>query len=113
MKAATFAASLIPFADSTPLDTSTPQGRTRRIAAATFARESPPDRMTGLSAAGTSDQSKLSPTPPYSGTWLSKSHAAAWEKGRSYSSAATPSFTLHALTYGSPNCAQKCGVSSP
>ena len=77
MKAAIFPASLRPFADSTPLDTSTPQGLTRRIAAATFACESPPDRITGLSVTGTRDQSKLSPTPPYSGTWLSNSHAAA------------------------------------
>ena len=38
MKAAILAASLMPFADSTPLDTSTPQGRTRRTAAATFSR---------------------------------------------------------------------------
>src|SRR5687767_15468534 len=95
MTAAIFAASLTPFADSTPLDTSTPQGRTRRMASAMFPRESPPDRMKGRSrdaddAAGSSDQSKLSPTPPYSGTWLSKSHAAAREKGRRYSSASFP-----------------------
>src|SRR5687768_16533300 len=97
MKAAIFAASFTPFADSTPVETSTPHGFTRRIAFATFAAESPPDRITGLSVAGMSDQSKLSPTPPYSGTWLSKSHAAALEKGRRYSSAGAPSFTLHAL----------------
>ena len=33
MKAAILAASLMPLEDSTPLDTSTAQGRTRRIAA--------------------------------------------------------------------------------
>ena len=77
MKAAILAASLMPFADSTPLDTSTPQGRTRRIASATLARDSPPDKIAGLSVEGTNDQSKLSPTPPYSGTWLSNSQAAA------------------------------------
>src|SRR5437879_10981140 len=71
MKAAIFAASLIPLADSTPLETSTPQGRTRRIASATLSRASPPERIRGRSrAAGTSDQSKLSPAPPYSSTWL-------------------------------------------
>ena len=36
MNAAIFAASLIPFSASTPLDTSTPQGRTPRMAVATF-----------------------------------------------------------------------------
>jgi hypothetical protein len=39
MNAAIFVPSLTPFADSTPLDTSTPQGRTRRIARATLSAE--------------------------------------------------------------------------
>ena len=47
MNAAIFAASLMPFADSTPLDTSTAQGRTRRIASPTFSRVSPPERTSG------------------------------------------------------------------
>src|SRR5688572_13499735 len=113
MKAAIFAASLMPLADSTPVDTSTPHGWTRRIASATLPAERPPDTITGLSVAGTSDQSKGSPTPPYSGTWLSNNQAAAREKGRRYSSAGTPFFTLQAFTKGTPNCAQNSGVSSP
>src|SRR5258706_11942509 len=60
------AASLMPLEDSTPLDTSTAQGRTRRIASPTLSRVSPPDSTSGwLPPAGTSDQSKLLPTPPY------------------------------------------------
>ncbi len=47
MKAAILAASLMPLADSTPLDTSTADGRTCRTASPTFSTVKPPDRMTG------------------------------------------------------------------
>src|SRR6185436_18080418 len=96
--AAILAASLMPLADSTPLDTSTPQGFTRRMASATFPGASPPERTSGLSrCAGTSDQSNPVPAPPYASTHASASHPHASEKGRQYSSKSTPSFTRQAL----------------
>ncbi len=65
MKAATFAASLIPLPASTPLETSTAHGRTARTAAPTFSGVSPPERISGSgSCRGTSDQSNSLPVPP-------------------------------------------------
>ena len=116
MKAAIFAASLMPFADFDPArHVHAPRAARGEWPRATLlARQPAGQDQRSLSFAGISDQSKLSPTPPYSGTWLSSSHAAAPENGRRYSSKSTPGFTRHcALTYGMPNCAQNSGVSSP
>ena len=65
MNAAIFRASLMPLADSTPLETSTAHGRTRRIASPTFSASSPPESTMGSgSARGIRPQSKASPVPP-------------------------------------------------
>lgn len=47
MNPRTFTASFLPGADSTPVETSTPYGRTRRTASATFSGVNPPARKMG------------------------------------------------------------------
>ncbi len=65
MNAATFAASLIPLADSTPLETSTAYGPTCLIASATLPACKPPDRITGSGkSCGIKFQSNDAPVPP-------------------------------------------------
>ena len=73
MNAAIRAGSLMPLAAlpsgpiaSTPLDTSTAHGRTRRIASPTFAAVSPPESTTrpGQLARGSAPQSNVCPVPP-------------------------------------------------
>src|ERR1700690_53255 len=67
MNARTLAWSFFPGDDSTPLETSTPNGRTLRTAAATFSGVSPPARKTGLPnffASTARSQLNFSPVPP-------------------------------------------------
>ena len=65
MSAAILPASLMPFATSTPLDTSTAQGRVRWIASATLPGCSPPDRISGNgNVCGIKSQSNECPVPP-------------------------------------------------
>src|SRR5690349_23276187 len=67
MKAARRAGSLIPTVDSTPLETSTPQGRATRIASTTFPACNPPARINGCARSrGINDQSNVLPLPPAS-----------------------------------------------
>ena len=64
-KSRTFIGSLCPGDDSTPVDTSTPHGRTRSMASATFSGVRPPARMNRrpIGAPSASDQSNTSPEP--------------------------------------------------
>jgi hypothetical protein len=67
MKSRTLRASLRPgpSSTSTPVDTSTPQGRTRSIASATLSGVRPPARITRrlIGAPSANDQSNISPEP--------------------------------------------------
>src|SRR5208283_918798 len=67
MNARILAGSFFPGADSTPLETSTPNGCTFRTAAATFSGVNPPARKTGLPnfcASTARSQLNFSPVPP-------------------------------------------------
>src|SRR6185312_182066 len=66
-KSASFVASLIPGAASTPLATSTAHGRSLRTASPTLPAFRPPARISGCpGTAGSNDQSKTLPPPPAS-----------------------------------------------
>ena len=94
MKAAIFAASLMPFADSTPLDTSTPQGRTRRIASPTFSRRQPAGQDHGLVASRGNQRpvEALADAAVLRARGCRAATPPRREKGRRYSSKSTPCF---------------------
>src|SRR5258706_1234471 len=115
MKALTFAWSFIPGDASTPLETSTPYGRTRRTASATFSGVSPPARKIGLPilpASRARSQLNVSPVPPA----LPVENASSSHASVSYvtsESSELASLTRNAFMLIAPNCLQKAGVSLP
>src|ERR1017187_1933108 len=115
MNARTWAWSFFPGDDSTPLETSTPNGCTFRTAAATFSGVRPPARNTGLPnfcASTARSQLNFSPVPPrFSAEQASSNQASVGYFGSSFSD--SESRMRKAFMLIKPNRRQNSGGSSP